>query len=300
MKQSDPNITALMAPGAPYEVVNEFVLGHEMRVFKNAPENLTQIFEQARDYGPAEFVTLSDTRLTFHAFFDQADRLSNWLQKKSNVTPGQSVAICMQNCPEWMVAFVAISNIGGVPVSVNSRGEGIVMSQAIEDADSVLVIADVKRLKTLGEADCHLPVICVGGNVMSEDVTPYNDVMKSTPDYIPVSRQTDDPAAMFFTSGTTGRAKAAVMTHRNIITGLFTTQMAIASVFMKMAEQYGMTVEALKAQMPQGCSMMIFPLFHVSGCVATFLSSMASGGKLVMMERWNAQEALRLIEAEKI
>ena len=67
MKQSDPNITALMAPGAPYEVVNEFVLGHEMRVFKNAPENLTQIFEQARDYGPAEFVTLSDTRLTFHA-----------------------------------------------------------------------------------------------------------------------------------------------------------------------------------------------------------------------------------------
>ena len=300
MKQSDPNITALMAPGAPYEVVNEFVLGHEMRVFKNAPENLTQIFEQARDYGPAEFVTLSDTRLTFHAFFDQADRLSNWLQKKSNVTPGQSVAICMQNCPEWMVAFVAISNIGGVPVSVNSRGEGIVMSQAIEDADSVLVIADVKRLKTLGEADCHLPVICVGGNVMSEDVTPYNDVMKSTPDYTPVFRQTDDPAAMFFTSGTTGRAKAAVMTHRNIITGLFTTQMAIASVFMKMAEQYGMTVEALKAQMPQGCSMMIFPLFHVSGCVATFLSSMASGGKLVMMERWNAQEALRLIESEKI
>ena len=69
---------------------------------------------------------------------------------------------------------------------------------------------------------------------------------------------------------------------------------------MKMAEQYGMTVEALKAQMPQGCSMMIFPLFHVSGCVATFLSSMASGGKLVMMERWNAQEALRLIESEKI
>jgi len=90
------------------------------------------------------------------------------------------------------------------------------------------------------------------------------------------------------------------MTNRNIITGLLTTQMAITSVFMTMAEQYGMTVEALRAQMPQGCSMMIFPLFHVSGCVSTFLSAMASGSKLVMMTRWNAEEALRLIEAEKI
>jgi len=105
---------------------------------------------------------------------------------------------------------------------------------------------------------------------------------------------------MFFTSGTTGRAKAAVMTHRNIITGLLTTQMAIASVFMTMAKQYGMSVEAFKAHIPQSCSIMVFPLFHVSGCIATFLSSMMSGGKLVMMNRWDADEALRLIEAKKI
>jgi len=300
MKQSDPNITALMAPGAPYEVVNVSVLGHDMRVFKNAPENLTEIFQQARDYGTAEFVTLGETRLTFDAFFDEADRLAGWLQKNTNITPGQSVAICMKNCPEWMAAFVAISNIGAVPVSVNSRGEGSVMYQAIKDVDSVFVIADIKRLNALGQAGCDLPVISVGADAMPGDVTPYSIVMKSTPDYSPVSRNTDDPAAMFFTSGTTGRAKAAVMTHRNIITGLFTTQMAITSVFMTMAEQYGMTVEALKAHMPQRCSMMIFPLFHVSGCIATFLSSVASGGKLVMMKRWNAEEALRLIEAEKI
>jgi len=289
-----------MAPGAPYEVVNVSVLGHDMRVFKNAPENLTEIFQQARDYGTAEFVTLGETRLTFDAFFDEADRLAGWLQKNTNITPGQSVAICMKNCPEWMAAFVAISNIGAVPVSVNSRGEGSVMYQAIKDVDSVFVIADIKRLNALGQAGCDLPVISVGADAMPGDVTPYSIVMKSTPDYSPVSRNTDDPAAMFFTSGTTGRAKAAVMTHRNIITGLFTTQMAITSVFMTMAEQYGMTVEALKAHMPQRCSMMIFPLFHVSGCIATFLSSVASGGKLVMMKRWNAEEALRLIEAEKI
>jgi len=300
MKQLDPNITALMAPGAPYEVVNVSVQGHDMRVFKNAPQTLAEIFQKARNNGTAEFVTLGETRLTFEEFFDQVDRLAGWLQNKANITPGQSVAICMKNCPEWMAAFVAISNIGAVPISVNSRGKGAVMLQALQDADSVLVIADVKRLTALGQAGCDLPVICVGGDAMSGNVTPYTDVMKSAPEYNSVSRGTDDPAAMFFTSGTTGRAKAAVMTHRNIITGLLTTQMAIASIFMSMADQYGMTVEALKAQLPQGCSMMIFPLFHVSGCIATFLSSLALGGKLVMMERWNAEEALRLIEAEKI
>jgi len=300
MKQSDPNITTLMATGAPYEVVNASVLGHEMRVFKNAPENLAEIFQQARSYGSEEFVTLGETRLTFDTFFDQADRLAAWLQNKAKITAGRSVSICMKNCPEWMSAFVAITNIGAVPISVNSRGEGAVMKQAIEDADSVLVIADVNRLKALREAGCNLPAICVGSDAVSGEVTLYSTVMTSKPDYKPVSRGTDEPAAMFFTSGTTGRAKAAVMTHRNIITGLLTTQMAITSVFMRMAEQYGMTVEALRAQMPQGCSMMIFPLFHVSGCVSTFLSAMASGSKLVMMTRWNAEEALRLIEAEKI
>jgi len=240
------------------------------------------MFQESRNHGPAEFVTLGEVRLTFDAFFDQVDRLAGWLQKTANVTPGQSVAICMKNCPEWITAFVAITNIGAVPM------------------DSVFVIADVKRLDALAKAGCELPAICVGGDAMSGDVTPYAAAMTSAPNYAPVSRDTDDPAAMFFTSGTTGRAKAAVMTNRNIITGLLTTQMAITSVFMTMAEQYGMTVEALKAQMPQGCSMMIFPLFHVSGCISTFLSSMASGGKLVMMERWNAEDALRLIESEKI
>lgn len=300
MKQTDPNITTLMAPGAPYEVVTTSVMGQDMRVFKNAPQTLMEIFQQARDHSAAEFLVLEETRLTFDAFFDHVDRLAGWLQNEANIIAGQSVAVCMKNCPEWMAAFVAILNIGGVPVSVNSRGEGAVMLQAIVDADSVFVIADAKRLTALESAGCKLPAICVGDVSKRGDVTPYSAVMTSPPDYNTVSRQTDDPAAMFFTSGTTGRAKAAVMTHRNIITGLYTTQMAIASVFMRMAEQYGMTVEALKAHMPQGCSMMIFPLFHVSGCISTFLSSLASGGKLVMMSRWNGEEALRLIEAEKI
>ena len=180
MKQSDPNIAALMAPGAPYEVVNASVLGNEMRVFKNAPKTLAEMFQESRNHGPAEFVTLGEVRLTFNAFFDQVDRLAGWLQKTANVTTGQSVAVCMKNCPEWMTAFVAITNIGAVPISVNSRGEGAVMLQAIQDADSVFVIADVKRLDAL--AGCELPAICVGGDSISGDVTPYAAVMTSAPD----------------------------------------------------------------------------------------------------------------------
>jgi acyl-CoA synthetase (AMP-forming)/AMP-acid ligase II len=206
----------------------------------------------------------------------------------------------MKNCPEWMAAFVAVSNIGAVPICINSRGEGEVMLHAMQDADSVFMIADVKRLNALSQAGCDLPAICVGGDAMSGDVTPYAAVLKSEANYRAVPRKTDDTAVMFFTSGTTGRAKAAVMTHRNIITGLLTTQMAITSVFMTMAKQYGMTADEFKAHVPQGCSIMIFPLFHVSGCIAIFLSSLMSGGKLVMMNRWDASEALRLIEAEKI
>jgi acyl-CoA synthetase (AMP-forming)/AMP-acid ligase II len=52
--------------------------------------------------------------------------------------------------------------------------------------------------------------------------------------------------------------------------------------------------------MPQSCSLLIFPLFHTSGCSAVFLTALVTGGKLVLMDRWDASEALRLIDREKI
>lgn len=291
MPQADPIIADLMSPGASFEVVSENVAGRSLRVFKNAPERLTDVFETARGFGPMEFIVSGERRLTFEEFFDRSDRFAAWLVNEKNIKPGQSVAICMKNSPEWMIAFVGILYAGAVAVLVNSRGTGEEMRRAITDADSVMVVGDHNRLEKLHAAEC--PVPCVSDEDMA-------DLPALTHPVTAPKRKPEDLAAMFFTSGTTGRAKAPAISHRNLVTGVMNTQMAMAAVFQKMAASYNITVEVLRSQMPQSCSLLVFPLFHTSGCGAVFLTAFTTGGKLVLMDRWDGDAALKLVEQEKI
>ena len=284
MPVADPITESLMAPGAPFEVVSE----GSVRVFRNAPENMSAIFDRARQFGKTEFIVSGERRLSFDDVFGAADGLSAQLINDYGLEAGQSVAICMKNCPEWMIAFIAIINAGGVAVLVNSRGTGEAMARAIIDADCVLVIGDEKRLSRLGEASYD-------GTILSSENFP-----EPITDFTPLYAKHDELAAMFFTSGTTGVAKAAAIQHRALITGMMNTQMAMAAVFQKMAAAYNIDVDTLRSQMPQSCSLLIFPLFHTSGCSAVFMTALVTGGKLVLMDRWNANEALALVEREKI
>lgn len=282
MAQADPILNGLMAKGAPYEVVAD----GSVRVFKHAPENMSSVFERARTFGGAEFIVAGSQRLTFNDFFVRADALSTHLAGKG-VTPGQSVAICMKNCPEWMIGFVGIINAGGVAVLINSRGTGETMAQAVADADCVYVLADESRLEKLRSGGCKLPAMEAGA-------------FPAEGHFTPVARQSSDVAAMFYTSGTTGRAKAAMTSHRALVTGTMNTQMAMAAVFQKMAAAYNVDIETLRSKMPQSASLLVFPLFHTSGCSAVFLTAMTTGGKLILMDRWDADKALELIQNEKV
>jgi len=290
MSQIDPIAEALMDVGAPFEVVEQEVRGKRLRVFKNAPVTLTDAIDHARSHGEAEFIVSGEQRLTFNQFFTASDGFTVALVNQYSLKPGASVAICMKNSAEWMISFVAVLKAGGVAVLVNSRGTGETMCQAISDTDCVLVLADLKRAGMIREKGCELPIILA------------SDIPKNPPptDVPVVLRKADDHAAMFFTSGTTGVAKAAVTSHRALVTGTMNTQMAMTSVFMKMAAAYKIDIETLKSQLPQSCALLIFPLFHTSGCSSVFLSTLINGGKLVLMDRWSGEEAMRLIEQERV
>lgn len=279
-----------MSPGAPFEVISQDVAGRALRVFRHAPPNMSSVFDRARAFGPADFIVSGERRISFDSFFERSDALSAWLLSQTGVKPGQSIGICMKNCPEWMMAFVAVINVGGVAVLVNSRGTGDEMRAALSDSDCALVIGDEARLTKLSEAGCSA----------SQVPASYIWDLPAASAYAPVARAAEDIAVMFFTSGTTGRAKAAMISHRNLVTGTMNTQMAMAAVFQKMAMAYNVDMDTLRAQMPQACSLLVFPLFHTSGCSAVFLTALTTGGKLVLMDKWNADQALALVAQEKI
>ncbi len=284
MAMNDPIISALMSPGAPFEVVKQ----GNIRVFKHAAQNMADVLNRARAFADDEFIVSGDERLTYQAFFERADALAAHLIHDCDIAPGSSIGICMQNSPEWMIGFVGIILAGGVAVLVNSRGSGQAMSRAIEDTDCVIILADEKRAVKLTDSGCETPILKA------------SELPTKAMSYEGPARHSEDAAAMMFTSGTTGTAKAAELSHRALIHGMMNTQMAMAAVFQKMAAGYGIDVETLRKQMPQSCSLLAFPLFHTSGCSAVFLTTLSMGGKLVLMGNWDGSKALELIEKERV
>jgi acyl-CoA synthetase (AMP-forming)/AMP-acid ligase II len=102
-----------------------------------------------------------------------------------------------------------------------------------------------------------------------------------------------------FTSGTTGGAKGALLSHRNVLTGLMNIQYSMAVVGTQVAARYGIDLATLSAMRPPA-ALLVFPLFHSSGCYSVLLSNVLGGGKIVILPKWNAEHALDLIERERI
>lgn len=296
MTISDPVAAELMAAGAPFEVNTQQIGDHQVKLFKNAPKNLCGVFDAARAFGDQEFIVHGDERLTFNEFLDRSDRLASWLLTKG-VKPGDKVAIAAINSAFWMIAFGAVMRVGAIAVLVNSRAEPAVINAAVEDSDCQLLLCDERRLKALRSEGCNLPAL---SREKTANADFFEDALKT-----PLAEKfpeidSDDDAAMFFTSGTTGRAKAAVVTHRALSTGTMNTKLAMEVAFSHTASNYGMTLEAFREMVPQRVNLLIFPLFHTSGCNAIFLTSLSNGSKLVLMDRWNAEAALSLIEGEGV
>jgi long-chain acyl-CoA synthetase len=282
MAESDQDAVALLTrAGGPFELLDVAVGGVPMRGFRRAEAGLASLFANLQLHAEKTFIIEGDRSLTYAEFSAAAARLAADLSGRG-VIPGERVALAMRNCAEWMVGFTAIVACGAVPALVNSRGSAKEMADAIDLVGATLVLADDRRAAML--ADAGVPLL-----------VPVLDISTGGPPLpMPTSRP-DDPAMILFTSGTTGRAKGATLTHRAAMTGLLLTQMAGAMIGIRM-----MGAAALAGPRPQSVTLLAFPLFHVSGCHSIFLAGIASGGRVVIAPKWDAQTILRLIEREGV
>ena len=290
MSKIDPIFAAVTAPGTPFEIGEE----KDLRFFVNAPSDLNQLIESARRFGDSTFIVDFDgpqgeRRLSFNDVFAWRDRLAARL----NIAQGDRVAICMRNRTEWLVAFLAVVRVGGIAAVLNSRGAPDELVAMIDEVTPSLVIADSERAALIREGGYTGPLLDLTQPQENDDA-PAGNLSAA-----PVAHAAD-PCAILFTSGTTGRVKGAVLSHRSLITGLLGTQLTGMMVLHNMAQEYGLTVEAILEKAPQQASLLVNPLFHVSGLGSGFLAPMLSGAKIIIMRRWNAEEAVRLVTEERV
>lgn len=301
MVEDDPVLERLMGPGGLFEVREAVVDGRPVRVFSSAPGSLAHFIDRGRANGAATFLVEAGERLSFEAYFDQVDRFAACLSARSDCPAGSVVALAARNSAAWMVAFSAIVLSGRIPALINSRGSTLSMMAAIEDAGATLLVSDKKRLVQLDAAGCRLGAICLDPEAGPVDALTLPQVMRHAPER-PSAPVVDegDVAVLMYTSGTTGRAKAAALSHRSMVLGVMNTQLARRAILERMADAHGLDAEAMITHMPQASSLLIFPLFHTSGCSALFLTSLVNGDKLVLLPRWDVQLAFTAIEEEKI
>ena len=293
---------AVCAPGSMFEIQETEVLGQTSKVFAGTPPNIRSLFELAA-LRTDEFIIFENERWTMPQVLKLAGQIGHLLVNGLGVTKGDRVAIAMRNYPEWIAAFVAISSVGAVVVPMNAWWVTDELVFALEDSGSKVVIADAERLQRMQDAapgaiDAKVIVARATGELpdgvlnLDEAVAQLDDATMPDADIDP-----DDDMTILYTSGTTGRPKGAVSTHRAVLSALiaFAARAAVSAV---REPEDPATVEEGGA--PQTAFMLCVPLFHVTGLVPVMLGSFVSGAKLVMTYKWEPNRALELIEQERV
>jgi long-chain acyl-CoA synthetase len=266
--------------------------GVEMPTIAAAPPTLPLYFAYfCAQHKDAEFLVAGDERLTYGEVFAQAQGVARALTGGFGVTKGDRVGIAARNSPSWIVLYMGILIAGGVATLLNGWWQSEELEASIADVDCRLVFADAPRTKRLAA------IPGLGARVVPfDDTAPVAEAMApivaAGKGELPMLTA-DDHATLLFTSGSTGRSKGALSDHRGVVQGVFNY---LTSALMML----GLSTEDGTASELQPSTLLNVPLFHVTAEVPVMLQSFAIGRKLVLMPKWDAEEAMRLIEREKI
>jgi long-chain acyl-CoA synthetase len=288
-RRFDDMLAKVIGPGGRL-VIERDVEGRA--IVANFPATLPSFFRTfCALYAGAEAIVAGEERLSFADLDRWSEGLAQALVRRG-IAKGDRVGIAMRNCPCWVVAYMAVAKAGGVATLLNGWWQPNEMRHALELTEPKLVIADPPRAARLeacgagGFETVGLPVDRPLEQAL-EPLLPAAGDAAELPDVGP-----DDEATILFTSGSTGEAKGALSTHRAVTTGVYAYATGLM-VLLGLLTEEGRAPEFKR-------TLINVPLFHVTGEVPVMLNSFVINRCMVIMPKWDAGEALRLIEKEKI
>jgi acyl-CoA synthetase (AMP-forming)/AMP-acid ligase II len=276
-------VQQLTAPGAPFELAEADVLGSRLPVFAHAKGALHEVVADSVQYGDRTYNATADRRISFAEHARAVSSLAQALREEYDVRPGDRVAIAAANSPEWIEAFWATVSIGAVAVGFNAWWSARELAYGMEHSRPAVVIADAKRAAVLGEQ--KVPVLSI-----EEDLPRLAGQHPHAP--LPTADVTpDDPAVMLYTSGTSGRPKGAVHSHRNVASVIMFHQLNDA-----LLKAFG---DPTPAQ--DRVYLLVMPLFHIGSLHNLAVPRLANGSKIALHQgAFDVDRVLRLVEQERV
>ncbi|MEM0985870.1 MAG: class I adenylate-forming enzyme family protein [Pseudomonadota bacterium] len=300
----------LAAPGSPLELVDTEINGVALKTYKNAPPTLPSILALSKAFGDRELLVYENERVSFLGHAKAAEHFAGALIHELGIEKGDRVAVIMRNYPQWSVAFWGACLAGAIVTPMNSWWTGEELEYGLKDSGAKVAVVDTQIFERISEhrktcPDLRHVVIARDAEEERPDptVSPMEHFIGEPSQWAglddlgapPVAIAPDDDATIMYTSGTTGRPKGALATHRAIISNIFNALTCQARMFLRRGEQ---PPEPDPTQ--QRASLLAIPFFHATGAFAMLVPALLQGNKIVAMYKWDPDKALPIIQDEKI
>ncbi|MDN3922230.1 long-chain fatty acid--CoA ligase [Roseateles violae] len=259
----------------------------------------------AARYPDKPFIVFYDTALSFAAFKRECERVAGWLQQQAGVKAGERVLLYMQNSPQWVIAFYAILRANAVVVPINpmNRGEELRHYVADSGASTAFVAQDLleQMQPLLGEDGLRQLVVASYGDYLRQAtdlavpefvaaprrpladprLSAWAEVLAAGITPGPLTAGPDDLCVMPYTSGTTGRPKGCMHTHRSVMSTL------VGGICW-----FGRTQDAVYLS--------VLPFFHVTGLSGSLNGPLYIGATIVILPRWDREAAAICMQRYKV
>jgi acyl-CoA synthetase (AMP-forming)/AMP-acid ligase II len=286
----------LTSPGQLFET-REYKNSKEVTHLEYAsfPDNLKGYFDIGLLHGDKEFLVYESERFLFKDVIAKAAQVGNALIAEG-VSKGDRVAICMQNNPEFIFAYMGIVGVGAVCVPLNSWWVPDEIIYAIDHCEAKVLFGDQKRLKGLESLQDVKKIVT--SYTSDDNFISFTDFIKDHSNEWPdVEVTRDDHATIYYTSGSTGKPKGVLSSQRGVISSMFSWA-CVSTIFSERERRLGNDSTPLASS--ESSILLCVPLFHATGSHVAFLLSILVGRKVVMMKKWDAGDAIKLIDEEKI
>ena len=289
-------VSELIKPGEIFETREiQDEKGNSFSEYVTFPDNLKVYFDFGLLHADKDFLVYESERYTFKETISKASQVGNALIEEG-IQKGDRVAICMQNNPEFIFAYMGIVGIGAVCVPLNSWWVPDEIIYAMEHCDAKVLFGDQKRLKGLESLTNVKKIITT--YTPDDSFESFDDFTKNHSEEWPdIDINRDDHATIYYTSGSTGKPKGVLSSQRGVISSMFSWAF-ISTVLSQREARLGKDATPLASS--ESSILLCVPLFHATGSHVAFLMSILVGRKVVMMKKWDAGDAIKLISKEKV
>jgi len=268
--------------------------GLKSKEFASFSDSLRKYFDFAAMHGEKDFLVYENERYSFIDVFKISAKVGNALID-AGIQKGDRVSICMQNNPEFIFAYMGIVGIGAVCVPLNSWWVPSEVIYGLEHSQSKLIFGDQKRLQGLESIEITK---IITSYTPDDNFTDFKDFIKDKSETWPeIDIGRDDDATIYYTSGSTGKPKGVLSSQRGLLSSMFSWAF-MGSVLSEREKRLGNDSTSLIET--DSSILLCVPLFHATGSHVAFLLSILVGRKVVMMKKWDAGEALKLISEELV